>query len=51
MVAQCKKVNFFVTGKVSLLGIGLLMGAIIGGSFQAGIYCMFHLVVSNISVF
>ena len=28
MVVQCKKVNYFVTGEVFLLDIGLLMGAI-----------------------
>ena len=29
MVVQCKKVNYFVTGEVFLLDIGLLMGAIV----------------------
>jgi len=26
MVVQCKKVNFFITGEMFLLDIGLLMG-------------------------
>ena len=47
MVVQCKKGELFVTGKVFLLDIGLLMGATIGSNLQVGIYCMLHLVVST----
>ena len=32
MVVQCKKVNYFVTGEVFLLDIGLLMGGLLMGA-------------------
>ena len=38
MVVQCKKVNYFVTGEVFLLDIGLLMGATSKSYHQTNFY-------------
>ncbi|NOQ85466.1 MAG: hypothetical protein GQ554_01115 [Deltaproteobacteria bacterium] len=43
-----QKGEFFVTGEVFLLDIGLLMGAKTGSSLQVGVYRMFRLVVFKI---